>query len=313
MGRTVEPFNFNQMTRRELSDPTGRPSPELLARPVGGSAGFAEWFDSLPRVLAGGELHDLVEAIVAARTALRPVHLAMGMEIVRTGLGPVFADLVERGIVTAVSVTGAFVASEFELAATGCACHDAGENSRGARRQTGEALAAMVEAAHRTDGGLGAVAAAYLATQSLCCARHSVLASCHRYGVPVTVHAAIGGDDSHLEPTLDAAHLGAALMIDFRVYTTLIGELTDGVYWRVGGADRLPDVLASAQTALHATGRETPRLIAASLDAQAPDRPSFSAPAAGGRNLQLIGPIEILAPLLAAALVHRLWDPAEDE
>ena len=306
MDKTGESFQLEVTASQSPCAGCGGSHAALLARPVGGGAGFAEWFDALPAVAIGRDLRDLVAAIVAARAAHRPVHLALGAPVVEAGVGPVIADLIERGIITAVSVNGEFLWRELALAIAGFPGSPAAAN-----RDTGAALAAIREAALHGEGGLGRAATAYLGTQSLSYARHSVLASCHRYRVPVTVH----GAPPH--PDFDAAGLGAVAERDFARLTELAGELAGGVHLNIGDPVGLPDVFRRALAAARRAGRETPGLTCADLESAAPDRPRTPVDnrptAAGGRDISLIGHHEILVPLLAAALVHRLWDPAEDE
>ncbi|NLH49849.1 MAG: hypothetical protein GX444_14805 [Myxococcales bacterium] len=302
MDKTGDSFQLDAASRQNPCAGCGG-LPALPAQPVGGGAGFAEWFDSLPTMAAGRDLRELVAAIVAARAAHRPVHLSLGAPVVEAGVGPVLADLVERGIVTAVSVNGEYLWRELALAAAGFTGSPAA-----ADRDIGAALAAMLEAAQQDDGGLGRAATTYLGTQSLSYARYSVLASCHRYRVPVTVHGAPPQSDSVAIPSAVAAR-------DFARLTELAGESAGGAHLNIGDPVGLPKVFRRALDAARRAGREARGLICADLESAAPSRPPDDPgpTAAGGREIRLIGHHEILVPLLAAALVHRLWDPAEDE
>jgi hypothetical protein len=316
----VPPFDFRRLTREDLASRESKVAVTAFAQPTGGGASFAEWLDHLPRILAGSELRELVEAVVQARTAFRSVHWALGAHVVKVGLGPIIADLLARDIITAISVNGAFVLHDYEVAAVGRTSEDVaaalGRGAFGMSEQTGRAFAEMVAGAEREPCGLGAACAAYIATEGLPFADHSVLANCHRYDVPVTVHAAPGTDIAHLHPDLDGAKFGAALMRDFGIFTTLIGRLQDGVFINIGSAVILPEVFLKALSAVRNAGLDVTRFTTANLDFIRQYRPLVNVVARpvaeGGRGINLVGHHEIMVPLLAAAISHRLWNPAEE-
>jgi len=321
MSGKVSPFDFSRLSREDLAARGGKVKIADFGRPLPGGGSFAEWFDRLPGILAARELRELVDAIVQARTAYRAVHFAMGAHVVKVGLGPVIADLIERHIITAVSVNGAFVIHEYELAATGCTSEDVdavlGCGGFGVSEQSGRAFAEMVELAERKTCGLGEACAEFLATGDFPHAGATVLATCHRFQTPVTVHAAIGADVVHTHPALDAAKLGRALMLDFQIFATLVGRLEGGVYCNVGSAVLLPEVFLKALSAVRNSGAEVRQLVTANLDFVSQYRPLTNVVnrpvREGGKGINLVGHHEIMIPLLAAAIVHRLWVPSEDE
>jgi len=61
----------------------------------------------------------VAEAMVAARRAGKPVILFTGAHLIKNGLGPLLADLVERDCVTLVAGNGATTIHDFELALIG--------------------------------------------------------------------------------------------------------------------------------------------------------------------------------------------------
>lgn len=321
MSDRVPPFDFSQLTREDLTRRGGKVTVADFGKPTGGGATFADWFDHLPRILAGQDLHDLVEAIVAARSGRRAVHLAMGAHVVKVGLGPVLADLIARDIVTAVSVNGAFIIHDFEIAIAGFTSEDVGaalgQGAFGMSEQTAEAFVAMVELADELGCGLGEAAARHIAFAKPPHGHQSVLAACYHHNVPVTAHAAVGTDIVHMAAELDGAKLGRALLHDFQVFTTLVGRLENGVYMNVGSAVVLPEVFLKAVSAMRNTGVQLRNLTTANLDFIRHYRPLTNVvhrpTVEGGKGINLVGHHEILIPLLAAAVCHRLWDPAEVE
>jgi len=317
----VPPFDFSRLTREDLAARGGKVTTAAFGRPSGGGSSFADWFDRLPRLLAGQDLRDLVEAIVAARSGQRAVHLAMGAHTVKVGLGPILADLIARDIVTAVSVNGAFIIHDFEIATAGFTSEDVGavlgQGSFGMSKQTAEAFVAMVDLAEELELGLGEAAARHIAFAKPPHGHESVLAACYHHNVPVTAHVALGADIVHMAAELDGAKLGRALLRDFRTFTTLVGRLEDGVYLNVGSAVVLPEVFLKAVSAVRNTGVALRNLTTANLDFIRQYRPLTNVvqrpTADGGKGINLVGHHEIMIPLLATAVCRRLWDPAEDE
>ncbi len=316
----VPPFDFSRLTREDLTQRESKVDTSAFGQPLPGGGSFAEWFDRLPNILAGRELRDLVEAVVEARAAFRAVHWALGAHVVKVGLAPIISDLLSRHVITALSVNGAFVLHDFEIAAVGRTSEDVGavlgRGAFGMSEQTGRAFAEMVERADREQCGLGEACAEYIATAGLPHADQSLLANCHRYDIPVTVHAAIGTDIAHLHPALDGSKLGAALLRDFGVFTTLVARLEGGVYVNVGSAVVLPEVFLKALSAVRNAGFAVSRFTTANLDFVRQYRPLTNVVQRpvieGGRGINLVGHHEIMVPLLAAAICHRLWIPTED-
>jgi hypothetical protein len=321
VARPIEPFNFESLTREDLGSRGGKVGVEEFAKPTPAGATFADWLLNLPNILAAQDLITVVDAVVAAHTAGRSVHLSMGAHVVKVGLGPVLIDLIERGVVTGVSVNGAFAIHDFEIAAVGFTSEDVdatlGAGAFGMSDQTGRAYAEFVARATRENIGLGQAAAALVAEGDYPHREKSVLAACGRHDVPLTIHAAIGTDIVHLHPALNAADFGAALMLDFRIFTTLVSRMAGGVYFNIGSAVLLPEVFLKALSAARNSGHRVDELTCVNLDFIRHYRPMTNVVtrpvAQSGRGINLVGHHEIMVALLAAAVIQRLESLAEDE
>jgi deoxyhypusine synthase len=104
-----------------------RPSKVRLgdfAKPHRPGASFKDFFSSLPNILGARHLKDVVAALVQARRDQRPVMLGMGAHSIKVGLSPVIIDLMERGIITSLSLNGAGIIHDFELAFVGQTSED---------------------------------------------------------------------------------------------------------------------------------------------------------------------------------------------
>ena len=97
------------------------------------------WYGALdkmiPRILAGKDLSDLRLRVVDAVRSRRPFVVMMGAHVVKCGLGRLIAELVGRGVVSAVAMNGACAIHDVELAIWGKTSEDVGEGLR-----TGEFL-----------------------------------------------------------------------------------------------------------------------------------------------------------------------------
>src|SRR3990172_1771858 len=95
-----------------------------FSRPHNKGGSFQDFFSSLPNILAANHLKQVAAAIVQARKDKRPVMLGMGAHSIKVGLNPVIIDLMERGIITSLSLNGAGVIHDFELAFIGQTSED---------------------------------------------------------------------------------------------------------------------------------------------------------------------------------------------
>jgi hypothetical protein len=73
----------------------------------------------LPIISAGEDFNRVMEAIVDARMAERPVVLAIGADATKCGPDPVIVDLMRQGIVSALAVNCSGAIHHFEIALIG--------------------------------------------------------------------------------------------------------------------------------------------------------------------------------------------------
>ncbi|NIS30903.1 MAG: hypothetical protein GWO04_13600, partial [Actinobacteria bacterium] len=79
---------------------------EDFARPPAAERSFRAFLDSLPDVLQARSFLAIADAVVDAARDGRAVVCMLGGHVVKTGLGPVLIDLVERGVVTHLASNG---------------------------------------------------------------------------------------------------------------------------------------------------------------------------------------------------------------
>jgi len=70
-----------------------------FARPVTAGGSVGAFVDALPNILAAADFKAVVRAIGDAKRADAGVVWGIGAHVIKTGLGPVLIDLMERGFV----------------------------------------------------------------------------------------------------------------------------------------------------------------------------------------------------------------------
>ncbi|NKB81066.1 MAG: hypothetical protein GKS05_04075 [Nitrospirales bacterium] len=277
---------------------------------------FAGFLASLPDVLAVKTLRRLAKAIAHAHRRRRPVIFGLGAHPTKVGLNPILVDLMDRGIITAVAMSGAVVIHDFELAYLGQTSEDVDaeiDNGRfGMAEETGRMINEAIIQGDKEGQGIGEAVGRYMnrhakAFRSI---KTSLLAKAATLNVPATVHVAIGTDIIHMHPLADGAALGAASLYDFHKLTAVVSRMEGGVYVNVGSAVLLPEVFLKTVTLSRNLGRSLRHITTANLDFLNQYRPTTNVlkrpTQKGGVGYALTGHHEIMLPLLAAAILEEL-------
>src|SRR5207248_3077041 len=171
---------------------------EDFARPCAPGATIAAWLDALPNALAAADFKAVVGAMQEARARDAGIVWGIGAHVIKTGLGPVLIDLMERGYVSAIATNGAAVIHDFEIAIAGGTSEDVdealGPGRFGMADETGRLMNEAIAAGVAAGRGIGQAVASYLHAKSPLFARSSILCAAARLAVPVTVHLAVGTD-----------------------------------------------------------------------------------------------------------------------
>ncbi len=273
---------------------------------------FQDFFSSLPNILAAKHFKDVVAAVVQARRDKRPVMLGMGAHSIKVGLNPVIIDLMERGIVTSISLNGAGIIHDFELAFIGQTSEDVDREiltgAFGMAEETGSMLNRAIKSAQNEEG-IGAAVGRMIQSGDFPYRDKSLLAAGSRLGVPVTVHVAIGTDIIHMHPSFDGRATGEAAHRDFLTFCSLVSELEGGVYINLGSAVLLPEIFLKAVTLVRNLGHSLQHFTTVNMDFVQHYRPNTNVvrrpTQGGGRGFAITGHHEIMFPLLAAAVVEH--------
>jgi len=283
---------------------------------VPSKARFAEFVDSLPRILMANELRDLVADIERSRRRKKPVILMMGAHVIKVGLSPLIVDLVRRGIVTHVAMNSAAAIHDVETAMWGKTSEDVAVNMLdgkfGMSKETGEFInRALVRGFAETSEGYAETLAKKLIASKARYRSVSILAACYEQNVPVTVHAAIGTDIVHQQPTMDGAATGEMSFRDFKIFSNSVKDLRGGgVVLNVGSAVILPEVFLKALTVARNLGYKAQGFSTANFDMIRQYRPQMNVverpTQSSGRGYSFTGHHEIMIPLLAAMIKLRV-------
>jgi hypothetical protein len=282
-----------------------------FGRAVPGSPALAELAASLPDILAGRDFQDFLQRMASARRRKKGLIFGLGAHVIKVGLNPVLIDLMKRGWITALTMNGACIIHDFEIAYCGRTSEDVAEHIRtgrfGMARETGEHLCRAVSQAAADGLGLGAAVGRMIASSSWPHRKLSLLGTAFRLGLPAAVHVAIGTDTVHFHPQMDGAALGQASLSDFFLLCSHLRKLDGGgVFINCGSAVILPEVFLKAVTFVRNQGFPLEGLVTAVFDFQRHYRPMQNVVlrpvGQTGKGFYFVGHHEIMIPLLAASL-----------
>jgi hypothetical protein len=305
-----EDFDLTAIHTYPLASRVSKANAADFARPCGPGATIGTFLDSLPNMLGAAHFKAVVAAIAAARRRDRGILWGLGAHVIKTGLGPVIVDLMERGFVSGIATNGAAVIHDFEVALVGATSEDVDESlvpgRFGMAEETGRLLNEAIAAGTQSGAGIGQAVTRALATQEPPFGHLSVLAAAARLNIPITVHVAIGTDVIHMHPRASGAAFGEGSLRDFRHLVANVAQLEGGVYLNCGSAVVLPEVFLKAVALARNRGLPLTDLTTVNMDFVRLYRPQTNVvtrPTAGtGRGYSLVGHHEIMIPLLAAAL-----------
>jgi hypothetical protein len=303
-------FDLSDVKTYPLKSRKSKARAEDFARPCAPDASVNALVEALPDMLAAADFKAVVRSMVEARRTDGGIVWGLGAHVVKTGLGPVVIDLMERGFVSAIATNGAAVIHDFEVALVGATSEDVDESLGpgrfGMAEETGRLLNGAINDGVAAGFGIGQAVTKYLSAKEPQFARSSILAAAARLQIPVTVHVALGTDIIHMHPAASGAALGEGSLRDFRYFVSNVARLEHGVYLNCGSAVILPEVFLKAVALARNRGVALAALTTVNIDFARQYRPQTNVvtrPTAGtGRGYSLIGHHEILIPLLAAAL-----------
>ncbi len=277
--------------------------------------GFSSFVDALPDIYAGKHFKELVERIVAAKVAGRPVAVALGAHVLKVGLAPLLIDMMRRGVIDHIAMNSAGAIHDFEIATAGKTSEDVGTQlPKGQFGFADETGAGLAEAARRgaepkrgDELGFGRALGRMLIERKAPHRELSVSAEAVRLKLGVTVHACLGADIVHMHPDADGAAIGAASMADFRHVCRFVHGLDGGVWINIGCAVVLPEVFLKAVSVAINLGAKLDHMTTANLDMLRQYRAETNVvQRPPGRGISILGQHELMLPLLRMAVLSKL-------
>lgn len=268
-------------------------------------------------MLVARDFRAVVDAIVTAAQKKRGVVAMLGGHVVKTGLVPLLADLMQRGVITHIAMNGSAAIHDYEIARFGATSEDVAaglkDGTFGMADETGREMNDAFTAGMQAKRGMGeALAVALDARDDLANPDLSVLLSAHRLGVPTTVHAALGAEIIHQHPSANGAAIGDTSHRDFRRLAASLLDLDDGgVVLNLGSAVIMPEVFLKALTIARNLNAGRPQnFVSVDLDMQRHYRPRMNVVQRptlhSGKGYEITGHHEIMVPLLAWAVIDKL-------
>ncbi len=279
--------------------------------------GFSKFLASLPDILAGNSIRDVINAIAKAANKNRPVVMAIGAHVIKCGLSPIIIDLMKRGIITAVAMNGSVAIHDYEISLIGETSEDVShslkDGSFGMARETAEAFQTAVSPNAAGQGnkqksiGLGRALGKQIITDKNKYKQYSILAAGAKLGIPTTVHVAIGTEITHMHPCISGGDMGESSHVDFKILCSVVADLEGGVWMNVGSAVIMPEVFLKALSVARNLGKKVEDFTAVNMDMIQHYRPQTNVvqrPTTQGYSIT--GHHEIMLPLLRLGILSKL-------
>jgi hypothetical protein len=274
-----------------------------------------ELWDLIPDVLKGKEIKALVEDILKAREIGKPVIFGLGAHVIKCGLSPIIVDLMKRGLLQGIAMTGAGAIHDYEMSLIGETSEDVpealSEGEFGFADETGRLMNQALKKYARGKVGMGEALGKDISQQNFKFKELSILATGVELDLPLTVHMAIGTDIINLHPSTDPGLLGQSTYNDFQLFSSLVAQLDGGgCYLNIGSAVILPEVFLKAVSMSKNLGYLKNGFTTANLDmiqhyrsitnvVSRPTKPY-------GQGYGITGHHEILIPLLYYLILSRM-------
>jgi hypothetical protein len=219
------------------------------------------------------EFEILVDRIIQARLAGKPVIWSMGAHVIKNGLSRYIIEMVRAGILTHVVGNGASSIHDFELAFLGETSEDVAtaieDGSFGMWEETGRYMNEAIQLGESKGLGYGESLSEYVQAHldKFPYVNDCVFAQTKKAGVPYTCHISIGTDIIHQHPTVDFAALGSASGRDFYTFCDSFSQLGNGgVFLNFGSAISGPELFLKAWTICKNSGFPMEGITAANFD-----------------------------------------------
>jgi hypothetical protein len=275
---------------------------------------FSAFYDSLPHILKGTDIRNVVNAICAAHRNRRPVIFMMGAHVIKCGLNPVVIELMRNRVITCIAINGAGLIHDFEVAYQGNTSEDVAAGLQkgkfGMGRETADFINEAIRVGVCKGKGIGESVGQKICSSGMRYSSLSILNNAYKYKIPLTAHIAVGTDIIHQHPSFDAALTGEGSKRDFHILAEEISKLEGGVVLNFGSAVILPEVFLKALNLARNLGFKVRNFTTANFDMIYHYRPAENIVRRpvmhSGKGYYIVGHHEIMLPLLAQAVMEKV-------
>jgi hypothetical protein len=193
----------------------------------------------------------VANCVITAKANKSAIILFIGGHVIRSGVQKYLIDLMEKGYISCLAMSGAGIIHDYELALVGATtenvAHYIKNGQFGLWKETGM-LNDIINEAYKKNNSVGMGEAIGRAIESgdfphKCL---SLLVAGYRLGIPVTIHVGIGYDIIHEHPNCDGAATGALSYNDFLKLASVVQRLEGGAVMNFGSAVMAPEVFLKA-------------------------------------------------------------------
>ena len=315
----IKPLSLKRLKTVPLSERKIDSDSIDFGAPYKAGSGLENFLCSLPNLGCSGDLFRLRDAMVSAFRNKNAIILACGGHVLDSGLGPLICRLIEQKIISGLALTGAALEQDVEIAISGRTVtsyeRELSEGHYCITEETGCLINNAINYGALENQGVGYSVGKRLHESDFEHLDHSVLATAFYYGVPVSVHPAIGADAFCFHPAARGESLGATSIRDFRLLAGMMAAASHGVVINIASSVVMPRVLLQAVDAARNVGETIESVTTAVIDPAASSTAitdvvtRLSWP--DGAGYWLSGPDEILVPLLFAAVLEALGDEVD--
>lgn len=307
-------IDLTNIKRYSIKERSSKVSIEKSAQPYKKGSPFKDFIGNLPDFLSAKDIRSVAKSIIKAYKKRRPVILGMGAHPIKVGLSRIIIDLMEKGIITAIATNGACIIHDFEISYIGQTSEDVASElctgTFGMAKETGEMLNRAIIDGVKKGYGIGKSVGEYIENSNFQFKDISIFRTAYKLDIPATVHVAIGSDIIHMHPEADGGSIGEGSMRDFRLFSSVIADLSEGVYINLGSAVILPEVFLKALTIARNIGNTVENFTTVNMDFIQHYRPRenvLNRPTIrSGQCFAITGHHEIMFPLLSAMIIEEI-------
>lgn len=282
---------------------------EDFAAPLKNSDSIEAFLNSLPNILIGKDFKEFIERFREAITQQNTIIMMLGAHVIKCGLSPLIIAMLKKGIISHLAMNGACVIHDVEIANWGVTSEDVAvglqNGSFGMAKETAAFINDCIKENRINSKGYGEVIGEKILAENAPNVDLSLLATCIKHDVPVSIHPAFGTEIIHQHPGIDGEAFGQKSLIDFEVFTHSLSKLKKGsIVLNIGSAVILPEVFLKALTVVRNLQHPAFKFYTATFDMVKHYRPTENVQIrptmGGGKGYYFIGHHEIMIPLLAA-------------